>query len=149
MRYNLYFIIILFISFPVRLTSQSADDKGIILPIPTIGWDSLGKSIRCPDLMTRAGIQGRILVVLYIDSLGKTEDVSVGDFINIETFDSARSELMRDYIRKYFSVITWNPAIKNGKKVDYRISIPIYFLFKEEGQVDPILVRRTKPHINY
>jgi hypothetical protein len=147
MKYHLYIIIVLLSIIPFKLTSQFIDTIGITPPVPTIGWDSLGKSLRCPEFIARAGIQGRILAILYIDSSGKAEDVSVGDFIDVATFDSLNSELVRGYILNYFSIIKWNPAVQNGKKVDYRLSIPIYFMFKEEGQADPIIVQRARPHI--
>jgi len=149
MRYNLCFVIALLSILQSGLIAQTIDEKNIIRPVPIIGWDSLGKSINCPDFILHAGIQGQMLAVLEIDSLGKTFDASIGDFITIETFDTLRSESMRDCIRKYFMGIKWKSAMQNGKKIDYRLSIPLYFLFKEENQVDPIIVRCTKPHIDY
>ena len=76
--------------------------------------------LRYPDAEKEAGIQGRTLVAFTIAANGATTDIAIQRSSGSSGFDA-------EAVRYLKSMPSWKPATIHGKKVAYRLILPITF----------------------
>ena len=83
---------------------------------------------------------------ITIDSSGNSHDIRIAELrLGPTVYDS--SGIFSAYIHQCFSSIKWIPGSISGKRIDYKITIPIIFLLNDPLTMPPIikLGKRQKP----
>lgn len=85
------------------------------------------KTVKYPVIAVENGIQGYVITEFTIQKDGTISNVNVTKSVD--------PSLDKEAIRLIEAMPTWNPAEKDGKKVDFQMSIPV--LFKIQGKELP------------
>jgi TonB family protein len=88
------------------------------MPQPIGGIESIQKKIHYPEIAKRAGIEGRVYVKAYIDTLGNVVETEIIRGIGAGCDEAAI---------KAVEATKFNPGKLNGKSVNVQVSIPILF----------------------
>lgn len=79
----------------------------------------LAKNLRYPDAMLKQRKSGRVFAEFVVTKKGKISEVNIK-----KTVDEGFNE---EVIRVLSAMPKWKPAIKEGKKVSFRMNLPIMF----------------------
>ncbi|MBD3385456.1 TonB family protein [candidate division KSB1 bacterium] len=124
----------------VDLSDSIAEDKIDYdqAPSPVGGFAAVAENLVYPAKARKAGIEGRVLLSVFIDTNGVAGNISVIKSIceeqrlneegNKETVTICKDDMgcdqaAEDAIRK----TEWEPAQKNGKAVAVEVVIPIHY----------------------
>ncbi|MFH0733197.1 MAG: energy transducer TonB [bacterium] len=106
-------------------TTSEIDNKGgeytaspEVMPELIGGMNELVKYIHYPELAKKAGIQGRVLVKVYIDETGNIIDTEI-----LQSVGSGCDEAAMNAIKQ----VKFKPAMLKGKPVKCTVVIPIMF----------------------
>lgn len=88
------------------------------MPGPIGGMYSIQEKITYPEIAKRAGLQGKVLIVAFIDEDGNVTHTKV-----VKGLGGGIDEMASDAVRK----TKFNPGIQNGKPVKVQVTIPIVF----------------------
>ncbi len=100
-------------------------------PSPTIGWDSLKTLLKYPELARRAGLEGKAIVTVIVNSKG--------DFMGLNV--SSESQIFADLIKHVLPDIKWNPAMKNGQAVQSTMTFPVNFILNEQYEGPCLIIK--------
>lgn len=132
-------IVILILIILIFANAQTQNPDSLVLPSPTVGWDSLSHLISYPELARRAGAQGGYFVRLQIDAAGNVRLINIFELSNYERQVDTSLVLSQSLCRE-MEKITWRPAMRGGEHVNCTLTIPVVFTVKVRGQVDPIII---------
>ena len=82
------------------------------------GLYAIQKNIKYPELAKRAGIEGKVYVLAYIDETGKVADAKVIKGIGAGCNEAAVAAV---------KAVSFTPGRKNGEPVKVQVTIPILF----------------------
>lgn len=122
------------LSAHVRIVTLLVNPEGAPVdqpPLPVIGFDSLARTIRYPELYRRIGLEGRVIAGAFIDTNGIPSKVSAR-YVDAELFYDAVSEAMRQ--------ARFTPAKWEGHAVACEVILPFQFSL-HQGQ-DSLAHRR-------
>jgi TonB family protein len=88
---------------------------------PAFDLAELQKNVEYPEMARRAGIQGQVLIRVYIDKEGKPRKYFI---------QSSDSQMLNDAATKAVLKTVYTPAIQNHQPTGCWISIPIKFQLK-------------------
>lgn len=88
------------------------------MPGPVGGMYSIQEKITYPEIAKRAGLQGKVLIVAFIDENGNVSHTKV-----VKGLGGGIDEMASDAVRK----TKFNPGRQNGKPVKVQVTIPIVF----------------------
>ncbi len=103
----------------VREEIPDPDDFIAVEKEPAVDIVSLQKLVEYPELARKAGIEGRVIIRVFVRKNGSVQKPFV-EFSDNSMLDKAALTA----ISKYGNI---NPAIQNGQPVDCWVSIPITF----------------------
>lgn len=87
---------------------------------PTIigGLDAVRKHLVYPDLAIRAGVEGTVIVLAYVNRDGVVTGTDV-----VRGIGGGCDEAAMDAVRK----VKFNPGMQRGKPVNVKVSVPVKF----------------------
>ena len=87
---------------------------------PTIkgGLAAIQSDVVYPELAKRAGIEGTVIVIAYVDKTGKVTKAEVARGIGGGCDEAAVEAVMKN---------SFNPGMQRGKPVNVKVAIPIKF----------------------
>ncbi|MCB2203710.1 energy transducer TonB [bacterium] len=87
---------------------------------PTIigGLDAVRKHLVYPDLAIRAGVEGTVVVLAYVNKDGKVTGTEV-----MRGIGGGCDEAAMEAVKK----VTFNPGLQRGKPVNVKVSVPVRF----------------------
>jgi protein TonB len=88
------------------------------MPEPIGGLEAIYKNIKYPDMARKAGIQGRVYAIVFVNEEGEVEDVKV-----LKGIGGGCDEAAIDGIKKS----KFKPGSNGGIPVKVKLSIPIAF----------------------
>lgn len=95
------------------------------MPSPIGGIGAIQKNIVYPEIAKRAGIEGRVFVKAFIDSLGNVVKTKV-----IRGIGAGCDEMSMEAVKK----VRFKPGMQRGKPVNTQVTVPI--LFKLDNSSD-------------
>lgn len=122
---KLFFILTLLIStFLISNLSANSGNDVKYLPfaekMPEVegGLAAIAKNIVYPEMAQKAGVQGKVFVLAFVD-----EDGSVSDAKVVKGIGAGCDEAAVEAIKK----CKFSPGVHEGKKVKVKVAIPIEF----------------------
>jgi hypothetical protein len=105
----------------IEFVSQSSDFQSSAAPIGGLNnWNRfMETNIEFPEIARSANIAGEAQVTFTVNKRGKLQDLYFNKTLGYNTEKAIILALERSSL--------WNPAIKDGQKVDSQVSIPITF----------------------
>ncbi|MCK5149239.1 energy transducer TonB [bacterium] len=88
-----------------------------VYPKPVGGWGELTAHIHYPEMARKAGLEGQVVVMAYIDEHGKVIKTEI--MRSLTGCDEAAVNAIRNTI--------WSAAEQQGRKVPVKVAIPIAF----------------------
>jgi len=88
------------------------------MPSPIGGMAAIQKHIVYPEIAKRAGIQGRVFVKAFIDSVGNVAKAEI-----IRGIGAGCDEAAVEAVKK----VKFNPGLHKGKHVGVQVTVPILF----------------------
>lgn len=88
------------------------------MPEPIGGIAAIQSKIVYPEIAKRAGIEGRVFVLAYVDETGKVTNAEITKGIGSGCDEAARDAVMNTKFK---------PGVQRGKPVKVKITIPIVF----------------------
>jgi protein TonB len=87
---------------------------------PTIvgGLDAVRQHLIYPDLAIRAGVEGTVIVLAYVNKNGKVTGTEV-----MRGIGGGCDEAAMEAVKK----VTFNPGMQRGKSVNVKVSVPVKF----------------------
>lgn len=82
-------------------------------------WDYISKNFRYPKECLEKGIQGKVYVNFIVDTEGRIH--------NVEVVRSAHEMLDAEAVRLIKGMPAWIPAKQNGKNVNSKFMLPVFF----------------------
>ena len=82
----------------------------------------ISSKLRYPAMAQMAGMKGRVIVNVLVDSLGNTKEVKL--------LNSIGKELDTEALRVIQLIKKWFPEIRDGKAIESTIAIPVKFDLK-------------------
>jgi len=127
---------LIIMTLPFLVGSVVAQQSKIVLPFPWIGWDSLGSTIRYPEIALRAGVEGAYRVTVEIDTSGKLIGSKVSSFNYQEEIDRVDS-MFTMTIERGLRSTQWQPGTEDGISKQMAVSIPFvfYLSFKHSSKL--------------
>ncbi|MFO7445555.1 MAG: energy transducer TonB [Ignavibacteriaceae bacterium] len=112
-----------FILFNILLLSQEDPYKPVAdeMPEPVGGYEAIYKIIEYPDIAKKAGVQGKVYLLAYINEKGGVDDVKV-----VKGLGAGCDEAAIDAVKKQ----KFNPGKVQGQAVKVKLTIPIIFKLK-------------------
>lgn len=109
---------------------QPGFQMGYERAVPIVGMDSLSKylnkNLQYPEEIDKSeGIEGSVNVVFRISKDGEPS--------NIEIQNSLGAAFDEECVRLISNMPKWNPAIRNGKAIDSKVSIQLSFQIDKEN----------------
>ncbi len=107
--------------------SASSGDEVKYLPfaekMPEVvgGLAAIAKNIKYPEIAQKAGVQGKVFILAFVD-----EDGSVSDAKVVKGIGAGCDEAAIAAIKK----CKFSPGVHEGKKVKVKVAIPIEFKMK-------------------
>jgi len=89
---------------------------------PVIGWDSLSASIRYPEILRRAGVEGAANVIAKFDSTGAIDTILV----------TANHEVFRHSIEYTLRSTKWHPGMYRGKATPSAAFFNVHFYINND-----------------
>ena len=126
------------------VVSLGEPDSGFyVQPFPKIGWDSLAKSIRYPELARRAGLEGCYSMDVLIDTNGVVKSLEFADV----------PDVFRDPIERAFRSTKWSPALWAGERTDSKMKLPVVFFLRGYRKGNALVIEaeayKRTPRIDY
>jgi protein TonB len=123
------FIIMILILFSITIIkAQSSDGSedgylafAEVMPEPVNGLSELIKQVKYPEIAKKAGIEGKVYAMAYVDEKGNVTDVKIIKGIGAGCDDEVISVLKK---------AKFKPGQNNGNKVKVKTSIPFTFKLK-------------------
>lgn len=97
------------------------------MPEPIGGIASIQKNIIYPEIAKRAGIQGRVFVKAFIDSIGTVAKTEI-----IRGIGAGCDEVAEEAVKK----VKFTPGKQRGKPVNVQITVPILFKLDESSSIN-------------
>lgn len=91
------------------------------MPAPVNGLEGIIKSVKYPELARKAGMEGKVYVMAFINERGGVDDVKV-----VKGIGAGCDEAAADAVRK----AKFNPGKQGGKAVKCKMSLSIAFKLK-------------------
>ena len=88
------------------------------MPEPIGGITEIQKKIIYPEIAKRAGVEGKVYVLAFVDESGTVTDVKL-----IKGIGAGCDEAAMDAVRK----TKFKPGKQRGKPVKVQVSIPVVF----------------------
>jgi TonB family protein len=114
--------------------AESAFEAFDTPPEPVGGFKALQQNLHYPEIAKKAGIQGIVLLEVLINERGQVTEASV-----VKT--PAEKAGINEAAINAIKTISWKPALKDGRPVSVRVSIPVKFKLEgdkvEEGAPPP------------
>ncbi len=105
---------------PVQKIMKEVDVK----PEPAAGLEDflsyMADNLTYPEKAKKAGIQGKVFVDFIVDSNGDINNVKTVKGLG-HGLDEEAERVIANYEKK------WNPGVKDGKKVNTRMVLPVNF----------------------
>lgn len=122
-RISLIGLTILLMLFVVKL---SASGDGYLafaqkMPEPVNGMSEIYKNITYPPVALKAGVEGKVFVLCFIDESGNVNDVKV-----LKGIGAGCDEAAVDALKN----MKFNPGENEGKAVKVKLSLSIVFKLK-------------------
>lgn len=95
------------------------------MPTPIGGIGAIQKNIVYPEIAKRAGIEGRVFVKAFIDTLGNVVKTEI-----IRGIGAGCDEASMEAVKK----VKFKPGIQRGKHVNTQVTVPILFKLDESVQ---------------
>lgn len=112
-------------SFKDLKKKPATEDKIIVPydspPMPIGGFQKIQDNLIYPEIVRKAGIQGKVMIQTLIDEQGFVEKFT---FLESNLFEMEHAAAMA------FLSVGWKPAQKDGKPQKVWIAIPILFRLK-------------------
>jgi protein TonB len=89
-----------------------------VMPEPKDGLESIYSKIKYPDEAQKAGVQGKVYLLIYINESGGVDDVKVIKGIGAGCDEAAINAVKNT---------KFNPGKDNGVAVKVKLSLPITF----------------------
>lgn len=124
---KLLFILVLFMPF-ILMADDYKKQAGVqedqyvdfaeVMPEPIGGIEAIYKNIKYPDMARKAGIQGRVYAIVFVNEEGDVEDVKI-----LKGIGGGCDEAAVEGIKKS----KFKPGTNGGVPVKVKLSIPIVF----------------------
>jgi protein TonB len=118
-------LIILFAAFTTILLSNNANAQqdpylpfAQVMPQPVGGIASIYKRIEYPEMAKKAGVEGKVYLLVYIDENGKVNDVKV-----LKGIGGGCDEAAVNGVKE----VKFIPGKQNGVPVKVKLSLPVTF----------------------
>lgn len=85
--------------------------------------DYIQKNLQYPDSALNVGLEGKVLIVFIINRHGKVKDFKVKE--------STHQIFEKEALRVVSVSGQWQPASKNGEKINYQMTVPVEFVLKK------------------
>lgn len=89
-----------------------------VMPQPIGGLASIYKHIEYPEMAKKAGLEGKVYLLIYIDETGKVTDVKV-----LKGIGGGCDEAAVNGIKE----VKFTPGKQNGVPVKVKLSLPVNF----------------------
>ena len=89
-----------------------------VMPEPKDGLESIYKQIKYPEVAQKAGVEGKVYLLIYINENGDVDDVKV-----IKGLGAGCDEAAIEVIKN----TKFNPGKDNGTPIKVKLSLPITF----------------------
>ena len=103
-------------------TSSYAQEKKMekfdVPPEPAGGMGAIGKNVKFPEEAKKNNVQGKVLVNATIDKTGKVTKAAISQGIGSGCDEAAIKAIKKTKFK---------PAVKDGKKIECEVTIPIEF----------------------
>ena len=123
MKYLLLISVIIFLIIPTNnILPDGKDDLykpfAQVMPEPKDGLESIYKQIKYPEVAQKAGVEGKVYLLIYINENGDVDDVKV-----IKGLGAGCDEAAIEVIKN----TKFNPGKDNGTPIKVKLSLPITF----------------------
>src|SRR3972149_3043965 len=102
--------------------SEEAEEEYFVavedMPEPLGGLTAIQKAVVYPEIARRAGLQGRVYILAYVNEKGEVTKAEVQRGIGCGCDEAAAAAVLK---------AKFNPGKRRGKPVKVRVSIPIRF----------------------
>lgn len=119
------FLILLSISFIYAQSSDGTDDGYLafaeVMPEPVNGLTELIKQVKYPEIAKKAGLEGKVYAMAYVDEKGVVTDVKI-----IKGIGGGCDEEVISVLKK----AKFKPGQNKGVNVKVKTSIPFQFKLK-------------------
>jgi protein TonB len=119
------FLILLSTSFIQAQSSDGTDDGYLafaeVMPEPVNGMAELTKQIKYPEIAKKAGLEGKVFAMAYVDEKGTVTDVKI-----IKGIGGGCDEEVISVLKK----AKFKPGQNKGVNVKVKTSIPFQFKLK-------------------
>ena len=113
------------LSFQVSAQNDTAGDNRVYIIVPQMHTfqgdldNYMGNHLQYPKSAIDRGIQGTVNVTFVI--------TKTGDIANISILSGISPDLDSEAVRVVSNMPPWNPGMKNGKAVNVKYNLPVYF----------------------
>lgn len=119
------FLILLSTHFILAQSSDESDDGYLafaeVMPEPVNGMADLIKQVKYPEIAKKAGIEGKVYALAYVDEKGNVTDVKI-----IKGIGAGCDEEVISVLKK----AKFKPGQNKGANVKVKTSIPFQFKLK-------------------
>ncbi|MFQ5651302.1 MAG: energy transducer TonB [bacterium] len=91
-------------------------------PSPIGGFRAIQRALKYPEIARKAGIEGRVVVYVWVSEKGKVIDTRVIKSLGHSGCDQAAVKAIRS--------VKWKPALQRDKPVKVWVAIPVIFRLK-------------------
>ncbi|MCS7052667.1 MAG: energy transducer TonB [Ignavibacterium sp.] len=126
MRLIAIFFLILIYSVIINAQSSNDSEDGYlafaeVMPEPVNGMAELIKQVKYPEIAKKAGLEGKVFAMAYIDEKGSVTDVKI-----IKGIGGGCDEEVVSVLKK----AKFKPGQNKGTNVKVKMSIPFVFKLK-------------------
>lgn len=119
-------IIFLFSTILIQAQSSDNSDDGYlafaeVMPEPVGGMAELIKQVKYPEIAKKAGLEGKVFAMAYIDEKGNVNDVKI-----IKGIGGGCDEEVISVLKK----AKFKPGQNKGTNVKVKMSVPFVFKIK-------------------
>jgi protein TonB len=93
-------------------------------PVPIGGYEAIMRAVKYPEIAREAGIEGTVVLQVYVNKRGFVEDVKVLKGVPMTGLDEAAI--------KGIKKVRFKPAMQRDIKVDVWIAVPVKFRLQQE-----------------
>lgn len=116
-------LIIIIVSFPFLFVFSNMQDDGYlpfaqVMPAPVGGMDAVYKHINYPDAAKKAGVVGKVYVLVYVNETGGVDQVKVVRGIGAGCDEAAMAGVKS---------VKFSPGKNDGGNVKVKLSLAIIF----------------------
>lgn len=102
-------------------------------PRPKGGMKALQEAITYPEVVSEAGIEGRVFVEFVVDASGAVQEAKA---IAPDGADAATHEDLQRAAVQAVERVSFTPGMKDGKAVKTKMTLPITFRLNDNGSSD-------------